>query len=74
MESERNEFKEYLVGHFTIPIISFVFIKERERERERETHDTYEQIADEQLIKPFYMPYLATSIFQPVTTITQEFL
>ena len=52
--------------------------REREREREerdkrRETNDTSEQIANEQLIKPFYMPYLATSIFQPVTT-TQEFL
>ena len=70
MESERNEFKEYPVGHFTIPIISFVFIKGRERERE--THDTFEQIANEQLIKPFYMPYLATGISQPVTTITQE--
>ena len=52
--------------------------KERERERERyerwETDDTSEQIANEQLIKPFYIPYLATGIFQPVTTITQEFL
>ena len=54
--------------------LSFITVH-RERERERwELHDPSEQIANEQLIKPFYMPYLATSIFQPVTTITQEFL
>ena len=34
-KTERNKYKEYPVGHFTIPIISFVFIKGRERERER---------------------------------------
>ena len=38
-KTKRNEFKEYLVGYFTIPIISFVFIKGTEREREREMRD-----------------------------------
>ena len=68
------------MGATQFPLFHFYLLKahrERERERERErweTHDTFEQIANEQLIKPFYMPYLATSIFQPVTTITQGFL
>ena len=63
------------MGTSQFPLFHLYLLKaERERERERETHDTFEQIANEQLIKPFYIPYLATGIFQPVTTITQEFL
>ena len=68
------------MGTSQFPLFHSYLLKadtEREREREREiwvTHDTSEQIANEQLIKPFYMPYLATGIFQPVTTITQELL
>ena len=62
------------MGTSQFPLFHLYLLKaQRERERERwDTHNTSEQIANEQLIKPFYMPYLATGISQPVTTITQE--